>query len=174
MNGGNAREAALLRSQDRFRRAVSGFDAAVLETAPAVGVWSVRDLVAHLVARGEEILLAAAHVLGGPPVAHHPITDFEAFNAACAARHRADSWPALQVRFDDLFAGAIAFAGQLSPEQLALPAAYPWGEAGTLDGLLRGIDEHQEEHNEQLEAWRHQLRPITGDGVASGIIPPSG
>jgi hypothetical protein len=158
VNAVDERRLALERAHDRFRQAVSGLDAAVLETMPAIDVWSVRDLVAHLVDWGDEILLAAEHVLGGPPVPHHPIADFEAYNAASVARHRVEPWPALEAKLDDLFTRASALIGQLLPEQLAVPVYYPWCESGTLDGLLRGIDEHQEEHNEQLEAWRQRLR----------------
>src|SRR5688500_6334846 len=113
MSGGEERREALQRSYDRFQRIVIGLEQAVLETTPAVGEWPVRDVTAHLIDWGEEILLAAEHVLGGPPVPHHPFVDFEAFNVASATRHRADPWPILQARLDDLFARAIAFAGRL-------------------------------------------------------------
>jgi hypothetical protein len=165
VNAVDERRLALERAHNRFRRAVSGLDSPVLETVPAVGVWTVRDLVAHLVDWGEETLLAIDHVLGGPPVQHHPIVDFEAFNAASAARHCAEPWDSLYAKLDDLFRRSLALVERLSPEQLALPVDYPWDDTGTLDGLLRGIDEHQEEHNEQLEAWRRRLRRHAGDGV---------
>src|SRR5262245_1527177 len=120
MSGTNERHAALVRAQERFNAAIAGLDVAVLEVEPAVGDWPLRNVVAHLVDWGNDTLLATEHALGGPAVAHHPITDDD-YNARSAARHAGDTWADLKVQFDDLFARAIALTAPLSPEQLALP-----------------------------------------------------
>ena len=153
MSGTNERHAALVRSQERFCAAIAGLDAAALEGESAVGEWPVRNVVAHLVDWGNDMLLAVEHVLGGPAVGHHPLSD-EGYNERSVARHAGESWADLKGQIDDLFARAIALTAPLSPEQLALPADFPWGGTGTLDEVIGGIDMHQEEHNAQLEEWR--------------------
>jgi hypothetical protein len=145
--------AALTESRARFDATIADLPCAALEEAPAVGTWPVRNVVAHLIDWHTELLRAADHGLGGAQPTGHPITDDD-YNDKSVARHAGEDWAQLAASFRATFERAVALAGDSTPEQLGAPTAFPWGGAGTVEGMLAAIVEHQEEHNAQLEAWR--------------------
>jgi hypothetical protein len=128
--------------------AIEGVD----ERARAVGEWSVRDVVAHVVDWNEEILLAAEHLLGRRErPAHHPIVEIDRFNAESAARRAGQEWGALKAAMADTVERAIALAGELEG-RLEEPCEHPWNNRGTVRDLFHGVCGHQEEHTEELRA----------------------
>jgi hypothetical protein len=102
------------------------------------------------------VLLAAARfALGGPRPLDVPIEDGEAFNTSHAAARSRDRWSETKADLDGSLDDVLAWLDRLTPEQLAAPADYPWGEpGGTVAGLLAVIPEHLDEHCTYIEAWR--------------------
>ena len=143
----------LRRAHADFLAAVEGLDRAVLEGAPAVGTWSARDVAAHVADWNEEILLAAEHLLGAPKPAHHPIVEIDDFNAARAARYRAEPWSAARARLDRSVERAIELSDRFA-DRLEEPTEHPWNNRGTIRDLFHGVCGHEEEHTEELRAWR--------------------
>jgi hypothetical protein len=138
----------LRRAQAEFLETIEGVD----ERERAVGEWAVRDVVAHLVDWNEEIRLAAEHLLGRRArPAHHPIVDFDRFNAASAARRAGQEWGELKAELARTVEGAIALAGEFEG-RLAEPVEHPWNNRGTIRDLFHGVCGHQEEHTAELRA----------------------
>jgi hypothetical protein len=140
----------------RFLAAIDDFPAEVLETEPALGAWSPRDVTGHVVDWELETLAAARHMLGGQKPRGQPIKDGQGFNMTQAALRGADSWAAVRGDFQDARAQMLAFIDGLSDEQLKTVGPYPWGEIGNLKRLLVDLVEHLDEHAAQLESWRLQ------------------
>jgi hypothetical protein len=139
----------------RFDDAVAGLDRKTLETAPMCGTWSAHDLAGHLLDWQTVLLAAARFALGGPRPIGVPIEDGEVFNARHAAARMRDRWSETKADFDASLADTLAWLDRLTPEQLAAPADYPWGEpGGTVAALLAVIPEHLDEHCAYIEAWR--------------------
>lgn len=149
---GNIR-AALAASRARFDAAIADLSPIQLEEVPAVGTWPIRDVVAHLIDWHAELLRAAEHGLGGAAPAGHPIADDD-YNERSVARHAGESWAQLAAGLGAAFDHAAALAGDGAADRLGAPTTFPWGGAGTVEGMLAAIVEHQEEHTAQLEAWR--------------------
>lgn len=145
-------------AQERFVRAVDGVDYAVLETEPAVGTWSARDVTAHVDDWAKEILAALECALGQPQPAHQPIQDGEQFNTEHAAMHTGESWGTVLTNLNASMARAADFARRITSEQADLPVAPPWGGAITVGKLLGSFPEHHNEHAAELEAWREARR----------------
>lgn len=145
-------------AQERFVRAVDGVDREVLETEPAVGTWSARDITAHVDDWAREILAALQCGLGAPSPANQPIADGEQFNAEHAAQHTGESWDTVIGNLNATMAAAADFARHVTPEQATLPVAPPWGGATTIGDLLGAFPGHQNEHAGELEAWREARR----------------
>jgi hypothetical protein len=141
-------------AQTRFMAAIDDFPDLVLETEPAVGAWSPRDVTGHVVDWQEEALAAARHILGEKKPAWHPIKDGEGYNMTQAAMRGTDSWSAVQRDFANVREQIFAFIDGLDEQQLKAIGPYPWGEIGNLQRLLRDIAGHLDEHAAQLEAWR--------------------
>ena len=145
--------ASLVESRARFDATIADLPSEALEEAPAVGTWPVRNVVAHLIDWHTELLLAADHGLGGAQPAGHPITDDD-YNDKSVAQHASETWAQLAASFRSVFDRAVLIASESTPEQLDATATYTWGGAGTVEGMLAAIVEHQDEHNAQLETWR--------------------
>jgi hypothetical protein len=142
--------------RERLRRAQADFLVAIegIDPDAAVGGWSVRDVVAHLVDWNEEILLAAEHLLGRrAKPAHHPSVDHDRFNAESAKRHAGDDWVALKNELSGTVERAIVVAGELEG-RLEEPVEHPWNNRGTIRDLFHGVCGHQEEHTAELRAAR--------------------
>ena len=139
----------LRRAQAEFLETIEGVD----ERAPgAVGEWSVRDVVAHVVDWNEEILLAAEHLLGRRArPAHHPIVEIERFNAESAARRAVQEWRELKGELAETVERAIELAGHFEG-RLEEPCEHPWNNRGTIRDLFHGVCGHQEEHTAELRA----------------------
>lgn len=141
--------------RQRFDDAVAGLDRQALETVPICGTWSARDLAGHLLDWQTVLLTAARFALGGPRPIGLPIEDGEAFNARHAAARKRDRWSETKADLDASLDDILAWLDRLTPEQLAAPADFPWGEpGGTVATVLAVIPEHLDEHCAYIEAWR--------------------
>jgi hypothetical protein len=144
---------AVTETHQQFIDAVAPLGDTVLETEAATGVWPVREVAGHLAAWNLLILAWARAALDGTQAGLQPIEDFDGFNAESAVRTSTMSWRDVKAELDASITSAETFIDGLSDDQLSLPASYPWGSNGTLHGLLRGIDEHEEEHLHELQPW---------------------
>jgi hypothetical protein len=146
---------AILAQRERLDLAVAGLDRQTLEKEPMCGSWSARDLVGHLLDWQTVLLAAARYAVGGPRPIDLLIEDGERFNANHAAARMRDRWSETKADFDASLEDALGWLERLTPEQLAAPADYPWGEpGGTIAGLLAVIPEHLDEHCAYIEQWR--------------------
>ena len=159
MNDTSDIRAALVSTRTRFDAAIAGLPPGTLTDTPAVGVWPVRNVVAHLIDWHSELLRAAEYGLGGPRPTDHPITG-DAYNDTSVARHADEPWAQLDADLGEVFKHAVTLANRCTPDELSAPAEFPWGGTGTVEELLRAIVEHQEEHNAQIEAWRATGAPV--------------
>jgi hypothetical protein len=143
---------AILAAKLRFDAAVEGVDVSELETTKVCGIWSTRDVAGHLADWNAELLAAAEHGLGGPAPAGQPIQDGEAFNTSHAEARMSDSWQAARGDLDTSVQRAADLAARLSPNDLAVPAFYPWGGNGAVSDMFSVIVDHMGEHTSQVEA----------------------
>ncbi len=153
MSAADDLQRAILDEHRQYRATISDLDQETLETEPALGVWPVRDLTAHLTGWIDTLLATAAFGLGGPTPAHITITDFDAFNAANVAAARDKDWPTVLAELDAAVERAADEVGALSDEQLATEIAFPWGQRGPISRLLTIIPHHHHEHREDVERW---------------------
>lgn len=147
-------KAEVARAHERLAAAVEGFDPIVLENEPAVGSWSPRDVAGHLTDWEGEMLAAAEHILGGPKPRHHPIKHGQSYNTMHAALRGADPWRITESDLNAAHERTRAFLDRLAPDQLRAIGPYPWGEVGTLAGLIGHLVSHLDEHTAQIEEWR--------------------
>ncbi len=140
----------------RFLGAVADIPEMTLETEPALGAWSPRDVTGHVADWQSEMLGAAKHILGDRKPRGHPIKNGQGYNTTQAALRGTDSWGTAIGDFQQIFSETFEFLDNLDDAQLNAIGPYPWGEIGKLQGLLRDMQSHMNEHAEQLAAWRLQ------------------
>lgn len=143
---------AILAAKMRFDAAVEGVDVRELETTKVCGIWTTRDVAGHLADWNTELLAAAEHDLGGPTPAEQPIEDGEAFNMSHAEARMGDSWQTAKTDLDSSVQRAADLAARLTPDDLAVPAFFPWGGNSAVSDLFSVIVDHMGEHTSQVEA----------------------
>src|SRR5713226_7403303 len=137
----NARD-ILKYGQATALQAIDGFPETAWETPGACGVWSVKDIIAHL-ASYEEVLV---DVLSGF-VGRHPTPYLDKFTE-------------LGGQFNDAHAQVMSLAERIRPEMFRHTGTLPWyGMEYSLDDVLVYMYYgHKREHSAQIAAFRDRLQ----------------
>lgn len=142
-------------------QAIEDFPEGEWETAGACGVWSVKDIIAHL-ASYEEVLV---DVLSGF-VGRHPTPYLDRFtglgsqfNDAEVQRRGGRTIREVLDEFNDTHAQVMSLAAQIRPEQFRQVGTLPWyGMDYSLDDVLVYMYYgHKREHSAQIAAFRDSL-----------------
>jgi uncharacterized damage-inducible protein DinB len=142
-------------------QAIDGFPETEWETPGACGVWSVKDIIAHL-ASYEEVLV---DILSGF-VGRHPTPYLDKFtglgsqfNDTEVERRKGRTAREVLDEFNDAHAQVMALAEQMRPEQFRQTGTLPWyGMEYALDDVLVYMYYgHKREHSAQIAAFRDRL-----------------
>jgi hypothetical protein len=141
----------------------------------ACGVWSVKDIFAHL-ASYELVLVDVLSSLAGEGETPH-LDRFiglgDAFNDAEVDARRGRAMAEVLAELNDAHERTLALAGQVSPEVLRQPGTIPWyGMEYAIDDLIvYQYYGHKREHAAQVDHFRdhHVLsRKRAGAAVETG------
>lgn len=141
-NWNDLREQFALASAD-FLEVVSGIDTPRAAEPGVCGVWSVKEIVAHMTAWDWEAerIFRAFHAGN----AETPSYDFDTFNAAAVEERRGRTWE--QTR-DELRRANMTFGGALANVSVSDQAADP-----RYQQWLHAFIEHYAEHAGQIRVW---------------------
>jgi uncharacterized damage-inducible protein DinB len=141
---------------------IDGFPETAWETPGACGVWSVKDILAHL-ASYEEVLV---DILSGF-VGRHPTPSLDRFtglgsqfNDTEVERRKARTVKEILDEFNDAHAQVMSLAAKIHPEQSRQAGTLPWyGLDYSLDDVLVYMYYgHKREHSAQIAAFRDRLQ----------------
>ncbi len=144
-------------------QAIDGFPETAWETPGACGVWSVKDIIAHLASYEcvlEEVL---STFMGGP---HNPtpyLTRYtdpgSQFNDTEVEKRKNKSIREVLEEFNDTHAQVMSMVGRISSETLRQTGTLPWYGMGYAldDFLVYAYYGHKREHSAQIAAFRDRL-----------------
>ena len=139
---------------DATRRALIEASEAVapaLRDVPFVGVWDLKDVIAHTIGWDRTNVEALPDFAAGRLPAFFAAydDDWAACNAALVARYRVADWDALLASLRAAQAAFVTALGAL-PDS-ALDNVTLWGEKRiSLRGMLRAVDQDEREHVRQI------------------------
>jgi uncharacterized damage-inducible protein DinB len=142
-------------------QAVEGFPETAWEKPGACGVWSVKDIIAHL-ASYEEVLV---DVLAGL-VGRHPTPYLDTFtklggrfNDTEVEKRNGRTVREILDEFNDAHAQVMTLAARIRPEVFRQAGTLPWyGMEYSLDDVLVYMYYgHKREHSAQIDAFRNRL-----------------
>ena len=149
--------------RDRWEGLLSGLDADDIAASRLPNGWSIKDLVAHLMAwqqvtlaRLEAARQGASPVLPGWLAGGDPESDDDVhrFNARILEAYRERSWPQVHEAWRDGFSRVLALAEEIPADDLVRPGRYPWLDGGSLVTVLHGtFDHHHDDHLGPLLRW---------------------
>ena len=150
-----------VQSRQRFRQLVAPLSEAQM-TAPNVqGMWSIKDIVAH-VAAWEELMAGWLETVARGETPELPEFDqasLDGLNEQIYLAHRDESLPEVMAAFDGLKAQALASIEAVPEEDLLAPCRLGWMKDDPLWHLV-GANTfwHYRPHMEKIEAWLRQAK----------------
>ncbi len=147
--------------QGTILQTIGGFPEASWEKAGACGVWSVKDILAHLTSY-EEVLVDILSAFVGRHATPY-LDKFTGmggqFNDSEVERRRGRTVKEILGEFNDAHAQVMSLAAQMRPEQFRNVGTLPWyGMDYSLDDVIVYMYYgHKREHSAQIDAFRDRL-----------------
>jgi hypothetical protein len=139
---------------------VEGLPDAEWEKGGVCGVWSVKDIIAHL-ASFEHVLSDVLNgFLGGGPTPYLERWANEKFNDEEVARRKSQTPAQVFTEYKDTHARNMGLVVKIPPEQCRATGTLPWyGDEYSLDGfVVYTYYGHKREHCAQIKLFRKRLQ----------------
>ncbi len=153
--------------QGTVLHAIDGFPEADWETAGACGVWSVKDIIAHLTSYEHVLVDVLTTLTGGGSKHHKPYTPYLAkftqpdglFNDAEVDARKEKTIKEVLAEFNDTHTQVMAMLAQIPEETRRQTGTLPWyGMDYALDDyIVYAFYGHKREHSAQIDAFRDRL-----------------
>lgn len=151
----------LTHARENLIALVKEFPAEQLD-APCVGIWSVKDLVAHLIGWDNTNYQAVQEILSGqrPSFFQYYDADWQRYNSTLVATYRVEPFEALMFNAAESHRALVGFLQSLRAEDILLKKSpKEAGRSITIRNLLRSEAEDERKHAAQLEAFLGQIIP---------------
>jgi uncharacterized damage-inducible protein DinB len=145
---------SLKRSRGALLATLKGLTETEINTMPVEGIWSIKDVLGHIVA-WEFTLVGVLQALNtGSKLTPVIILDPESFNKEEARKRKERSLEAVLKEMDRVRQIIVNASGQLSEDQLNQILPAPWGGEGSVGHLLEGLAWHETEHTKTIQSWK--------------------
>lgn len=154
MSGSMELVASLKKARISFLRSIEGLEQPAMKLRPAVGEWSIIEILAHMPAVDDCYLSQALEVTRSPGIRFDYFDD-EAWKVAHPSP---DSFELSHVfgSLQEAHNRVIAGATSLRAEALLLPCLHPRGIPYTVRDILARLPAHDANHQLQIEEVRSQ------------------
>ena len=148
--------------QQTVLQTLEEFPEAAVEKPGACGVWSVKDIIAHL-ASYEEVLVDVLATFGSlqpTPYLNKFTEPGGQFNDTEVGLRKGRTMPEVLAEFNDAHAQVMSLATQISSERFCQTGTVPWyGMEYALDDfLVYAFYGHKREHSAHIAAFGDRLR----------------
>src|SRR5579859_1850755 len=152
----------LKRCHETVLQATEAYPEAALETPGACGVWSVKDIIAHLVSY-EHVLVDVLNTFvsrSATPNLDRLWTMGSGFNESEVSRYKAKPLHDILAEFNTVHARSVSLAVQIPGEKFSQKNSLPWygGEYDLDDFIVEHYYGHKREHSAQVAAFGDLIR----------------
>ena len=153
--------AALSEQFERWEALLAGLDPTQITNPNLPGGWSIKDVVAHLMAwQGRSVARVEAARAGGEPqmpawlpgVDPEDYANTEPVNSWVYAAYRDTPWPEVYRLWREGFQRFLAAGAAIPERDLLDSSAYPWLDGYSLADVFLGSYDHHQEHLEMLKS----------------------
>jgi len=147
--------AEIVAARDELNRALDGLTSDDMLVTGVVGVWSIKDVLAHLVAWESEVVTALNHVQNKRMPAIMKIEDIDEWNAEQYRINARRPAAAVLADFEGVHRMLHHMVADFDEQHLADRRRYRWMEGEPLWALVEeNVVLHEREHAEEIAAWR--------------------
>jgi hypothetical protein len=144
-------------------KTIEGFPQAAWETSGACGLWSVKEIIAHLTSYEcvlVEVLAVSVDSKRATPYLDKLTAPSGQFNDAEVAMRKHRTVREVLDEFNDAHAHVMSLVAQIPVEALRQVGTIPWYGAGYAldDFIVYAYYGHKSEHGAQIAAFRERLR----------------
>jgi hypothetical protein len=159
--------------QQTILQAIDGFPETGWETPGACGVWSVKDIIAHLASYEQVLVDILTAVMGkdSTPVLNRFIEMGGQFNDSEVDKRRAKTVQEVLTELNDTHTQVMSLITNIPRETLRENGTLPWyGMDYALDDVIVYMYYgHKREHSAQIAAFRDCLRQDGAQTVAKQV-----
>jgi uncharacterized damage-inducible protein DinB len=151
---------ALIRATStRMELLLAQLSVAEINQPGAVGVWSVKDVLAHIAFwERNAVSIVQATARGEAPLLSDD-DETERTNASVVAQYYQRALSAVIADWQQAREELLEALENLEDEDLNDPARFPWSDGRTLlDRIAVNSYDHEQEHIEQIRAWKDVLK----------------
>ena len=132
-----------------------------------IGSWSVKDMLAHVIAHQERAREELRYAIRGERLEiDHSAVD--AFNAQAAQTRKTDSVAVVLAAWHDSYQQLVSLVEGLSEADFSPTSALAQALDDTIDGALgNNTYEHYAEHRAEIEAWLRGVSNSGGDEITA-------
>jgi len=142
--------------------AVEGIPEQEWETPDVCGIWSCKEIIAHLASFEHVLVEVLGEILGQSgemPLTKLVISDGEAFNDQEVGRRSDLSWSEALAEYNEVHAQTLQMIGGISETAIQRPGTVPgYGDEYALDDfIVYSFYGHKREHGAQINVFRDLL-----------------
>jgi len=137
-------------SRRALRKAIDVLTIDEISTIQVEGIWTVKDLLGHIAAWENSLLVPLSAFINGEPFQAEEIPDHDSWNAVQAARCSPRSVSKILDEMETTRQELLKTAGKLSESQCSQIFRAPWGDQNTLVEMISGLAWHEEEHTKSI------------------------
>jgi hypothetical protein len=137
--------------------AIEGLSEEQMTKVPVAGDWTLKEILAHIAGWTVWDLAAVRGILAGDTPDFAPIADVDAFNAALVAERC--SWPLERIllEMEEALEATLELLAGLPENEIFDEGRFRGPYWRSLAEWLQVAWEHEQEHTEQIRAWREEV-----------------
>ena len=150
----------LAESRRTFLQALEGLSEPQIIQVPVEGVWTIKDLLAHLASWEKSCLIPLRTYAAGGAFVPEEIPDHQVWNQAQAQGWQSQSLAEILAEYQSIREEIVALVTALTEAQATVKLPAPWGGEATLAELCGGLIWHEKtEHLKSIFYWKETGKP---------------
>jgi uncharacterized damage-inducible protein DinB len=150
----------LAESRQTFLHALEGLSEAQITQDPVEGIWTIKDLLAHLTSWENSCLIPLRAYAAGGSFIPEAIPDHHLWNHAQAQRWQTQSLAEIMAEYQAIRGEFVALVSALPEAKWAAKLPAPWGGEATMAELCSGLIWHEKtEHLKSIHQWKETGKP---------------
>lgn len=150
----------LAKSRQAFLYALEGLSEDQITQVPVEGVWTIKDLLAHLASWEKSCLIPLRTFAAGGNFEPEAIPDHLAWNQEKSQGWQKQSLAEILAEYQSIRDEIVALLDALPESLWAVKLTVPWGGQATLAELCDGLIWHEKiEHLKSIKQWKETGKP---------------